>query len=79
MVAQNEANNQAKDRHKVQAKWQVFFGGAVAGLVVDTSLYPIDTIKSRLQSKSGFLASGGYKNLYRGLPPVLAGSVPNGE
>ena len=26
-------------------------GGGVAGLVADTTLYPIDTIKTRLQSK----------------------------
>lgn len=53
--------------------------GATAGLVVDTSLYPIDTIKSRLQSKAGLLKTGGFSNLYRGLSPVLLGSVPNGK
>jgi len=59
------------------AEWQVLLSGASAGLIVDTSLYPIDTIKSRLQSHSGFSKSGGFSGLYRGLPPVLAGSVPN--
>lgn len=58
-------------------KWQVFLAGSGAGLIVDTSLYPIDTIKSRLQSEAGFLRSGGFKNLYRGLQPVLAGSIPS--
>lgn len=62
-----------------QPKWRTLAAGAVAGLVVDVSLYPIDTIKSRLQSKQGFIRAGGLKNLYRGLPPVLAGSVPNGK
>jgi solute carrier family 25 S-adenosylmethionine transporter 26 len=51
----------------------------MAGLVVDTALYPVDTIKSRLQSKQGFSRAGGFSKLYRGLPPVLAGSVPNGK
>lgn len=60
-----------------QAKWKVLTAGAGAGFVVDTALYPIDTIKSRLQSKSGFLKSGGFSQLYRGLPPVLAASIPN--
>lgn len=60
-----------------QPKWKVLVAGSVSGLVVDTTLYPVDTIKSRLQSKSGFLKSGGFKHLYRGLPPVLAGSIPN--
>lgn len=61
------------------SEWRILTAGAVAGLVVDTSLFPIDTIKARLQSKSGFVKSGGFKNLYRGLPPVLAGSIPNGK
>lgn len=60
-----------------QPKWRTLLAGAAAGLIVDTTLYPVDTIKSRLQSKQGFLKAGGFKNLYRGLPPVLAGSVPN--
>lgn len=59
--------------------WKIFLAGATAGVIVDTSLYPIDTIKSRLQSKAGFIKSGGFAHLYRGLPPVLAGSIPNGE
>lgn len=62
-----------------QPQWRVMLAGATAGLVVDTSLYPVDTIKSRLQSGQGFVKSGGFKNLYRGLMPVLVGSVPNGE
>ena len=32
--------------------------GAVAGFTVDVSLYPLDTIKTRLQSKEGFLKAG---------------------
>ena len=50
--------------------------GGIAGFVVDVSLFPIDTIKTRFQSKAGFWASGGIKNIYRGLPIVSAGSVP---
>lgn len=57
----------------------ILAAGAAAGLVVDTSLFPIDTIKSRLQSQAGFFKSGGFSNLYRGLVPVLSGSIPNGE
>lgn len=52
--------------------------GAVAGLCVDLSLYPIDTIKTRIQSKHGFLAAGGFKNIYKGLSAVAVGSVPGG-
>ncbi|KAI4495815.1 hypothetical protein M0802_008438 [Mischocyttarus mexicanus] len=52
------------------------FAGASAGICVDTVLFPIDTIKTRLQSQHGFLQSGGFKGLYRGLYPVLVGSTP---
>ncbi|CAD6192649.1 unnamed protein product [Caenorhabditis auriculariae] len=50
--------------------------GAAAGLAVDIGLYPLDTIKSRLQSKQGFLAAGGFRNIYRGMSSVLVGSAP---
>ena len=33
--------------------------GAAAGLSVDLLFYPIDTIKTRLQSELGFWRSGG--------------------
>ncbi|KPA84490.1 putative mitochondrial mitochondrial carrier protein [Leptomonas pyrrhocoris] len=52
--------------------------GACAGLFVDLSLYPIDTVKTRIQSKEGFLASGGFKHVYKGLSAVAVGSVPGG-
>jgi solute carrier family 25 S-adenosylmethionine transporter 26 len=37
--------------------------GATAGLAVDLSLYPIDTLKTRLQSQQGFYAAGGFRNV----------------
>ncbi|CCW62680.1 unnamed protein product [Phytomonas sp. EM1] len=55
-----------------------FFAGAMAGLSVDIILYPIDTLKTRVQSKKGFLASGGLLNVYKGLSAVAIGSVPGG-
>lgn len=50
--------------------------GAVAGLVVDVTMFPIDTIKTRLQSKAGLMKSGGFRNLYAGIGPVFFGSAP---
>lgn len=50
--------------------------GATAGLSVDLSLYPIDTIKTRLQSSQGFIKAGGFKNVYRGMSSVAIGSAP---
>src|SRR5437016_4497712 len=51
--------------------------GALAGFAVDLALYPLDTIKTRLQSRQGFLKSGGFYGIYKGLTPVLVGSIPS--
>ncbi|CAD7093302.1 unnamed protein product [Hermetia illucens] len=50
--------------------------GGVAGLVVDIALFPIDTVKTRLQSERGFWRSGGFSGIYKGLAPTAAGSAP---
>jgi len=50
--------------------------GGVAGLFVDIALFPIDTIKTRLQSENGFWRSGGFKSIYKGIGAVAAGSAP---
>jgi solute carrier family 25 S-adenosylmethionine transporter 26 len=55
-----------------------FAAGATAGFAVDVALLPIDTIKTRLQSRQGFSAAGGLKNIYAGLAPAAACSVPSG-
>lgn len=52
-----------------------FIAGGAAGVVVETALYPIDTIKTRLQAVRG----GGkinFKGLYSGLAGNLAGVLP---
>jgi solute carrier family 25 S-adenosylmethionine transporter 26 len=43
---------------------------------VDLSLYPIDTLKTRLQSSKGFLAFGGFSGVYRGVGSAVVGSAP---
>ncbi|EPS43399.1 hypothetical protein H072_2595 [Dactylellina haptotyla CBS 200.50] len=55
---------------------RALLAGAVAGLTVDLTLFPLDTLKTRLQSSSGFLASGGFRNVYRGIGSVFLGSAP---
>ena len=50
--------------------------GGVAGTVCDISLYPIDTIKTRLQSAQGFIKSGGFRGVYKGLSVAAVGSAP---
>ena len=50
--------------------------GGLAGLSVDLLLYPIDTIKTRLQSPQGFKAAGGLNGVYKGIGSVALGSAP---
>lgn len=54
-------------------------GGGVAGLVVDVVLYPLDTLKTRLQSAQGFKKAGGFGNIYKGIGPQAIGSAPMGK
>lgn len=54
-----------------------FVAGGTAGVVVETALYPIDTIKTRLQAVRG----GGkivLQGLYSGLAGNLVGVLPAG-
>ncbi|KAK4943077.1 S-adenosylmethionine transporter [Elasticomyces elasticus] len=63
--------------------------GALAGLTVDFSLYPLDTVKTRLQSNlttgqqnvSSLLPrhtiQGTLRSMYAGLPSALLGSMPS--
>ncbi|KAB8258955.1 mitochondrial carrier domain-containing protein [Aspergillus pseudonomiae] len=60
--------------------------GAVAGLTVDCSLYPLDTIKTRLQRArhhapsvppSSLSLRQTIRGIYAGLPSVLFGSAPS--
>lgn len=53
--------------------------GAISGVAVDFILFPLDTIKTRVQSSQGFVASGGFKGVYRGVGSVGFGSAPGGE
>ncbi|KAJ2002141.1 S-adenosylmethionine transporter [Coemansia thaxteri] len=55
---------------------QCLAAGGFAGMAVDTALFPLDTIKTRLQAKAGFLASGGFRGVYAGLSSAVIGSAP---
>lgn len=66
-----------------------FQAGALAGLTVDFSLYPLDTLKTRLQANFRSSAdpratilphhtvSGTIRSIYAGLPSALLGSMPS--
>ncbi|KAF9580831.1 hypothetical protein BGW38_002367 [Lunasporangiospora selenospora] len=55
---------------------QCLLAGGLAGTAVDTALFPLDTLKTRLQSKAGFAASGGFRGVYSGLTSAVIGSAP---
>jgi solute carrier family 25 S-adenosylmethionine transporter 26 len=50
--------------------------GGLAGTTVDITLYPIDTLKTRLQSPQGFIKSGGFRGVYNGIGAAAIGSAP---
>jgi len=51
----------------------------MAGTSVDLLFFPIDTIKTRLQSSQGFLRAGGFSGMYKGVGSVMVGSAPGGR
>ncbi|KAL4784919.1 mitochondrial carrier domain-containing protein [Aspergillus varians] len=71
----------------VSSLWtRSLFSGAIAGLTVDCSLYPLDTIKTRLQkarhhgpsvSAPSVSFRQTIRGIYAGLPSVLLGSAPS--
>lgn len=50
--------------------------GGLAGTSVDVALFPIDTLKTRLQSPQGFLKAGGFRGVYNGIGAAATGSAP---
>ncbi|XP_009282786.1 PREDICTED: S-adenosylmethionine mitochondrial carrier protein [Aptenodytes forsteri] len=55
----------------------VLKAGGVAGVCVDLILFPLDTVKTRLQSPQGFRKAGGFHGIYAGVPSTAIGSFPN--
>lgn len=57
--------------------WHVPIAGGFAGVFVDAILFPLDTIKTRLQARGTLLAPVGAAAFYRGLASAMAGSFPS--
>jgi len=85
-IFSNKKNNEREPVPSAVPTWRNVAGnlaaGATAGMAVEAALYPIDTIKTRLQlAASGggirsLLAAGGGKALYAGVWGNLAGVAP---
>lgn len=56
--------------------YDAMVAGGLAGVSVDIALFPLDTVKTRLQSSQGFMKAGGFSGIYRGLASAAAGSFP---
>ncbi|KAL7317247.1 S-adenosylmethionine transporter [Mucor circinelloides] len=69
-------NPQAKSLYQANLR-QALVAGAMAGTIVDSVLFPLDTIKTRLQAQAGFAVSGGFRGVYSGLLSAFVGSAPN--
>ncbi len=50
--------------------------GGAAGTTVDVALYPLDTLKVRLQSPAGFWKAGGVTGVYNGVLATALGAAP---
>mmetsp|Transcript_52068 Transcript_52068/g.111370 ORF Transcript_52068/g.111370 Transcript_52068/m.111370 type:complete len:290 (-) Transcript_52068:407-1276(-) len=50
--------------------------GGIAGTTVDVVLYPLDTLKTRLQATDGFWKAGGFKGVYNGVLATALGAAP---
>ena len=50
--------------------------GGMAGTSVDVALFPIDTLKTRMQAPQGFVKAGGFRGIYNGLGAAAVGSAP---
>jgi hypothetical protein len=57
----------------------IFKAGGIAGICVDVVLFPLDTIKTRIQSSQGFFRAGGFHGVYSGLGSAATGSFPAGR
>ena len=52
--------------------------GGCASAAVDVAIFPLDTIKTRLQAPAGFQAAGGFHGLFRGVTAAAVGAAPGG-
>lgn len=51
--------------------------GGLAGVCVDLRLFPLDSVKTRLQSLQRFKKSGGFHSIDAGIPSTAVRSFPN--
>ncbi|KAI0696430.1 S-adenosylmethionine transporter [Cytidiella melzeri] len=68
--------DRVESSQKGPAFHQSLMSGGLAGTCVDLLFFPIDTVKTRLQSPQGFIKAGGFKGIYNGVGSVIVGGAP---
>ena len=53
------------DKPKIPFTMALISGG-IAGTTVDVALYPLDTLRTRMQSPEGFIKAGGFRGVWNG-------------
>jgi solute carrier family 25 (mitochondrial S-adenosylmethionine transporter), member 26 len=71
-----EGNGNKEDTVDARNFLSALICGGLAGTSVDVTLFPIDTLKTRLQSPQGFRKAGGFQGIYNGLGAAAIGSAP---
>ena len=72
----SSSSSSTTDEQKPVSFFTALICGGMAGTSVDVALFPIDTLKTRLQSPQGFIQAGGFRGIYNGLGAAAIGSAP---
>jgi solute carrier family 25 (mitochondrial S-adenosylmethionine transporter), member 26 len=76
-VASSGAIGSAPELNPARTFQLGMLGGAVAGFTVDAVLFPLDTLKTRLQMSANAAARGAlFRGLYDGFAPAVVASAP---
>merc|ERR1712087_200487 len=65
-----------EDRAKSTPFSLALIAGGCAGTTVDVVMYPLDTLKTRMQSTVGFWKAGGFTGGYNGVLATALGAAP---
>ncbi|GJQ14824.1 hypothetical protein GpartN1_g6615.t1 [Galdieria partita] len=80
IIRVSHKNHSSKEQPSPSSAFRVgLISGAFAGAIVDFVLFPLDTLKTRLQVRQGVVWSSQlFHGIYRGLGPAVAASAPAG-
>lgn len=67
LITPQDSGRGMEDRQRDQPRpfLSSLIAGGLAGMSVDVALFPLDTVKTRLQSSQGFVAAGGWRGVYK--------------